>query len=503
MNSAVEYSREWQDTMSLLVESRNSLKGRLDAAFARGDFLSFVRYTFPKYQVGGQHRLLAEQLRRVEQGKEKRLMVFMPPRHGKSEMCSIRFPAYFMGRHPDKQIICSSYGADLARDFGRKTRNLVDSSEYAELFETRLSEDSRASDKWNTPEGGSYVAVGVGGATTGRGADIFLIDDPVKDQGEADSEAIREKTWEWYCSVAYTRLMPGGAVILIMTRWHEEDLAGRLIEAEKSGGDQWTKIILPAIAEDDDPLEREPGEALWPEWYDLETLEQTRRVLTTGGGQRFWTALYQQRPAPEEGDFFRREWIKYYTERPESLLYYASSDYAVTASGGDYTVLLVWGVDSFNNIYVVDMYRSQDTTDVWCEVQCAMINEWRPFTWAAEKGQIEKSVGPFLRTMMDERRAYCEIKLFTSVVSKAQRAQSIRGRMAMGKVFFPAAAGWMADIVEEMLHFPSGRNDDIVDALALAGRMLDEQVGPALQVLTKRTHWNQGSEIVKTLQEAV
>ena len=194
--------------------------------------------------------MIAEKLEAVERGEIDRLMINMPPRHGKSELASRRFPAWFLGRHPNKSVIAASYNSDLAADFGRQVRNIVAAREYANLFETKLAEDSRAANRWNTDAGGSYVAAGVGTAITGGGADILLIDDPVKDREEADSEIQRQKVWDWYTSTAYTRLAPGGRIIVIQTRWHEDDLSGRLLVEQAKGGDKWEILELPAITSD-------------------------------------------------------------------------------------------------------------------------------------------------------------------------------------------------------------------------------------------------------------
>ena len=203
-----------------------------------------------------------EDLHGVERGEVDRLAIFCPPRHSKSELASRRFPAWYLGRHPDHQIICCSYGDELAMDFGRNVRDIVEGSEYRHLFPgTSIRRDSRSAERWQTAQGGVYVSAGVGSGITGRGAHIALIDDPIKNREEADSETHRRRVWDWFTNVLYTRLMPGGAVILIMTRWHEDDLGGRLLEAEEAGGDKWDIVNLPALARADDPLGRMPGEA--------------------------------------------------------------------------------------------------------------------------------------------------------------------------------------------------------------------------------------------------
>jgi hypothetical protein len=263
----------------------------------RSSLLHFTTYTFPDYQVAHHHRLICDRLDRVERGELRRLMIFMPPRHGKSELASRRFPPYVLGRNPDKEIISASYGANLAVDFGREVRNTVASRRFAALFpDVRLAPDSTAKDRWHTNGRGGYVAAGVGTAITGRGANILNIDDPVKDRAEAESETVRGSIWAWYRSTAYTRLEKDAAVILTMTRWHEDDLAGRLLEQAQVEGDAWDVLCLPAFSPE--------GSALWPEKYDEAALRQIRSVLEL----REWGALYEQNPRPSGASFFDMEY---------------------------------------------------------------------------------------------------------------------------------------------------------------------------------------------------
>jgi len=431
---------------------------------AQKGLIQFTEHTFHQYVPAEHHKLIAEKLEAVERGEIDRLMINMPPRHGKSELASRRFPAWFLGRHPDKSIIAASYNSDLATDFGRQVRNILETDEYRGLFGTTLADDSRAANRWNTKEGGAYVAAGVGTAITGRGADVLLIDDPLKDREEADSELHRQKVWDWYTSTAYTRLAPGGRIIVIQTRWHSDDLSGKLLEEQKRGGDEWTILELPAI--------NEAGEALWPDFYPLKTLERTRSVLPA----RDWSALYQQRPTPEEGDYFKREWFRFYDSLPNHLRMYGASDYAVTDKGGDYTVHGVAGVCPDDNLYIVDVWAGQTQSNIWIESFIDLVAKHKPLNWGEEQGQIIKSLGPFIDKRMRERRVYCQRTQFTSVSDKPTRARSFQARAAMGKVYLPHNAPWVADLVGCLLQFPAGRNDDYVDMLGLIGRMLDTMV---------------------------
>lgn len=439
--------------------------------------------------------MIADALERVAGGSCKRLMIQMPPRHGKSELASRRFPAWFLGRMPNRNIIAASYNSDLATDFGREVRNIVDSSRYNALFPmVSLASDSAAANRWHTEQGGMYVAAGIGTAVTGRGAHVLLIDDPFKDREEADSEVIREKKWRWYTSTAYTRLESDikgditedddlwmdlledirkgdaepfeGAVIVINTRWHEDDLSGRLLKQQAEGGDEWEMLDLPAILD--------TGKALWPEKYDIDRLHQIRKNI----GERDWSALYQQRPAPEEGAYFKRDWFKSYTEQPKHLRIYGASDYAVTKDGGDWTVHIVCGVDEDDNIYVLDVWRSQELADESVDVFCTLVKDHRPMMWAVDRDQIVRSIGPFMRKHMRDRKAYCRVEeLPMGRNDKPMRARSIQARASMGKVYLPKEAPWLGDFMGELLVFDAGKHDDQVDAFGLIGRMLDEMIG--------------------------
>jgi predicted phage terminase large subunit-like protein len=428
---------------------------------AKDRLIEFTQYTNPAYVPAAHHYKIAKALEDVEAGLCNRLMIFMPPRHGKSELASRRFPAWYMGRNQSKQIIASSYSSDLAEEFGRNVRDIVRDPTFTRVFDgVTLSPDAKAIGRWNTNTGAIYKAAGVGRGISGFGADCFLIDDPVKDHEEADSDTYRDRVWNWYTSTAYTRLMPGASIILIMTRWHDDDLAGRLLEEERKGGDKWRVLSLPALSDD--------GLALWPEWFNEERLEQTRKVV----GQRDWSALYQQEPVPEGGSFFQKSWIQWYDVRPKHLRYYGASDYAVTEGGGDYTVHGVCGVDANDDIYLVDWYREQADPEEWLDELFDLMTQWKPVEWGEESGQIIKSLNSLIRKRQQEEKVYCHRVQYASVTDKPSRAQAIRGRLAQGKVFLPRTE-WARKLVQELLRFPAGKWDDQVDVLALFGRMLD------------------------------
>lgn len=461
---------------SLLLSSLaelETLTKALAARKARNSLLSFTEYTNPIYARAQHHAQIAAALEEVERGDNDRLMIFMPPRHGKSELASKRFPAWCLGRNPRRQIIAASYNSDLADDFGRNVRNIVAEPEFGQVFpKVTLAPDSKAAGRMNTNYGGAYVAAGVGTAVTGRGADIALIDDPFKDRQEADSERRRELVWDWYRSTLYTRLMPGGSIVLIQTRWHEDDLAGRILEQE---GDQWKVLELPAINTD--------GEALWPEWYDVEALNRIKNTI----GPREWSALYQQKPQPDEGTFFRREWFSEWKVLP-SLRYYGTSDYAVTDGGGDYTVHRIWGVCPAGDVYRIAGYREQSTSDKWIEAKLDLIAKYKPLAWFGEGGVIQKAIEPMLKRRMRERNVHCRLEWLPSVADKPTRARSFQAMAATGRVHFEPGAD-----LSEFLVFPAGKHDDDVDTASLIGRAID-QAHPAIvrgNTDTKpRDRWN-------------
>lgn len=442
-----------------------------DYAFSR--LIAYAAYQWPSYTDAPHHRRIARHLEMVERGEITRLMITMPPRHGKSMLASEFFPAWYMGRNPDHYVVTATYAQELADDFGRKVKNQIEDASFQAVFPgVGLADDSKSAKRFHiegslggyehaTTQRGAFYAVGVGGPLTGRGAHLLLIDDPVKNREEADSETMRKKVKDWYTSTAYTRLMPGGRIVIIQTRWHEDDLSGWLLA--EHGHEDWTVLNLPAINDD--------GDALWPEQYDIEALERIRRALPS----RDWSALYQQRPAPDTGDYFKAEWIVPVDHIPprSEMMIYGGSDYAVTADGGDYTVHAVVGIDSEGHLYLLDLWRAQASSDVWVDSFCALVRKWKPIGWAEETGQIKSGVGPFLVKQMIETGSYTAREQFPTRGDKAVRAQSIRGRMALQGLRVPRHAPWLADFKSELMSFPVGVHDDQVDALGLVGQLMD------------------------------
>lgn len=460
---------------------------------AKNSILDFTRLTMPspedpdntdlsRYSAAKHHEVICAALEEVEAGRIQRLIITMPPRHGKSELASRRFPAWFLGKDPYRHLIFATYNDEFATDFGRHVRDTMRSDIYKQVFPLcNLKPGSQASDRIETNEGGIAVFVGRGGSLTGRGADLLIIDDPIKDREEADSKTLREKCWGWFTDVAMTRLMTAGAkVVIIMTRWHEDDLVGRLTDPKnscyvESEAANWKVLSLPAIAVADDPMGREVGQPLWPERFDLDFLNQAKRLNPKG-----FSALYQGSPSPDDGDYFKREWLKFYlpSELPRNLRIYVASDHAVSKDQErDATVLLPVGVDEDDNIWVLpDAWWRREDTETVVEAMINMMQRRNPLLWWAESGHITKSIGPFLRKRMQERQIYCAIDEVVPTKDKQTRAQSIRARMSMGKVFFPRFASWWPDAQDELLKFPSSTHDDFVDTLAHIGMGLDKQV---------------------------
>lgn len=445
----------------------------------------------PVFQAGAHHSIICKALERVYRGEIDRLIIEAPPRHTKSELATRRFPAWCLGHDPALQIISASYGADLARDFGRKVRDIVASREYQALFPgVDLRAGVKAADHWETSAGGEYTAAGVGGPITGRGAKIGIIDDPLKNQQEADSETYRERVWDWYTSTFYTRKMPGFRVVLILTRWDEDDLAGRLLAAQEKGGDRWHRVKLPAIANEGTTKER----ALWPAWYPLGELHRTRKAV----GPRVWRALYQQEPTADEGGYFKRDWFNWYEPKdlPRDLHRYGASDYAVTADDGDFSEHGVFGVNFSNDVYVIDWWFGQTTSDVWIDRKLDLVALHKPLAWFGEAGVIQKAIEPMLTLRWRERKIYFRMEWLTSIHDKVIRARAFQAIAASKRLYLPNTPMGHR-LAEQLVKFPSGKYDDAVDVCSLFGRALD-QTHPAIvkrdPTPTEKDRWRELSK---------
>jgi predicted phage terminase large subunit-like protein len=464
---------------------------------ARDSLIAFTEFTMPgisdpddsdqsRYDPQYFHKALAAALEEVEAGRLLRLIVTFPPRHGKSELTSRRFPAWLVGRDPYRHVMFATYNQPFSEDFGRQVRGIMQSSQYKTVFPgTTLAKGSAAADRLVTEQGGMLAFVGRGGSSTGRGADVLIIDDPLKDREEANSPTTRESLWDWYNDTMSSRLMSDtGAIIIIQTRWHEDDLVGRLTDpttpkynAEEAA--TWKIINIQAIAGDDDVLGREPGTALWPEKFGLPYLESFRRRNPVG-----FSALFQQSPTPEDGDFFKTDMLVSYkaNDLPRNLRKYAASDHAVgTKQHNDYTCLLIVGLDEWSNVWLLDCWWKREKTDKVVDAMLELMKRHKPLVWWAESGHISKSIGPFLFKRMREEKVYINIREQVPSADKVTRAQSIAGRASMGMVRFPSHLSWSERAKQECLKFPQGRHDDFVDALAHIGLGLDKLVRAPIQ----------------------
>jgi len=396
------------------------------------------------------HRLLIQHLEAVARGDIERLAIFMPPGSAKSTYASILFPSWLLSQDPKAMFLAASHTTELAERWGRRVRNLI--IENSAILKIALSEDNQAAQRWGLQEGGEYMAAGANVGIAGFRAKYGLIDDPIRSRQDADSQTVRDRIWDWYLNDFRPRLIPNARQILIQTRWHEDDLAGRCLNHQ-----HWDVLSLPAFAKVDDQLGRSVDEPLWHDddyGYGAQLL-----ALRENTPARIWSALYQQEPTPDEGDFFN-----------------GASDYAVTGDGGDYTVHMVFGVDHLNNLYLLDVWRGQKTSDIWVEALCDLVEKYRPLGWAEENGQIKSGVGPFLEKRMRERRVYCNRSQFPTRGDKAVRARSIQGRMALDGLFYPKKAPWVADWLAEILNLWAAKHDDQGDAMGLVGQLLDQMV---------------------------
>lgn len=445
------------------------------------------------FEPAAHHRLIISEIRAFLADPDMDvLMLHAPPGSAKSTYLSILLPPHYLAANPSNSILAATHSQEFAQRWGRRVRNdvLLD----GHILGIQVSQDSSASDRWALTSGGEYYGVGAGVGISGFRADLGMCDDLFGSREDAYSATVRQKRWDWYLDDFCGRLKPGAKRILMNTRWHEEDVAGREIARIKSGLVRGKIIDIPAIAEANDALGRRPGEYLWddPEGYNYGSFLRARQREVS---PMTWSALYQQRPAPEEGDYFKVDWFRSYTTAPDAatLRVYGGSDYAVTADGGDYTVHIVVGVDPEGRMYVLDLWRGQASSDKWVETFCDLVTRWKPVAWAEEQGQIKAGVGPFLDRRQRERRAYVAREAFPTRGDKAVRAQSIRGRMALEGLYLPANAPWVADLRSELLSFPAGKHDDQVDALGLVGQLLDKMLhGVAARPATKpqRDRWD-------------
>jgi predicted phage terminase large subunit-like protein len=422
----------------------------------------------------------------VALGNVTRLIIDLPPRNGKSELISKYFPAWYLGKFPDNRIILASYESDFAAGWGRKARDLIE--EFGPgFFNINVRGTSSAAHRWDL-EGynGGMITAGAGGAISGKGSNIFIIDDPIKNQDEAYSKLQRERIWEWYRSVVYTRLdTDTSAIILMMTRWHADDLAGRLIKEMEKGGDQWTVVSLPAIAEEYDLLGRKPGEPLWPERFPADHLMRIKAAV----GPEWWAALYQQRPVLQQGMLFKRQYFRYF-DRDGDIYKLTASDGRVknvkardcwtfqtcdpaasTRTTADYFVLGTWTVTPDNDLLLEDILRDRLEGPDQPKLFRQAYDRWHPRFQAVESAGLGKTL---FQMLVREGLPVKDLQSTGQDLDKLTRARPAAVRMEAGSVYFRKNAPWMPEYEEELIAFDKGVHDDQVDVTSYAARCLVE-----------------------------
>lgn len=448
---------EQEAFFSELAEYENSVKRER----AQVDFASFVKEMWPGFIDGRHHKVMGKKFQEIAEGKVKRLIINMPPRHTKSEFASFLLPAWFLGKFPQKKIIQTSNTAELAVGFGRKVRNLVDSEQYAKIFpNVNLRSDSKAAGRWATNVGGEYFAIGVGGTVTGKGADLLIIDDPHSEQEAAlaaTSPEVFDKVYEWYTSGPRQRLQPGGSIIVVMTRWSKKDLTGKILQSMiDKDGEHWEVISFPAILPSGNPL--------WPEFWSLPELEALRLELPAGK----WNAQYQQEPTSEEGAIIKREWWKLWEpEKPPRCEFIIQSwDTAFTKSErADYSACTTWGVfykdENANdpNVILLDAFKKRMEFPELKEKAFNYYKEWEPDAFIVE---AKASGAPLI---FELRAMGIPVQEFTPSRGndKMVRINSVSDLFASGKVWAPATR-WADELIEEMAAFPNSDHDDLVDS---------------------------------------
>jgi len=492
----LEAVADMEDSKEALVVRRELAQRQLSRRHLIG---SVIRFN-PDYLAGWVHKDICSRLekfmRDVEEGRSPRLMLQMPPRHGKSTLASVEFPAWVLGHHPDWELMVTSYAETLALDFSRSVRERMRDPEYNVLFpETKLDRENQNAKGWKTTKKGMFLPAGVEGPLTGKGAHILTIDDPIKNSQEAESELKRSGILKWYGSTAYTRLAPGGGVLIIQTRWHLDDLSGRLeMDMAEGNGDVFEVVRYPAVAVEDEKY-RKKGDSLHPERYNYAQLKMIRKAV----GERTWAALYQQNPVPDEGAQFQRSMIQYYREEelPDLLTMVAAWDLAIGQKEvNDKTVGFTWGKDISGNFWFVDCRHGHFDALEICEEICDSFTKHKPYTVGIEKDKTALAVGPLLDTIIDSRELYSlhvtELRPMLEG-NKVKRCRTLQGLMRRGMVFLPHPdeADWVEEFVTELLQFPYGRRDDHVDAAAWLALMATETPSPGMNysVVPKRKTW--------------
>lgn len=450
--------------LRVLEAQLSRLEKLKEQELCRSKFIKFVEKVWPTFISGRHHKIMADAFEQVAEGKLKRLIINMPPRHTKSEFASYLLPAWFLGKFPEKKVIQTSHTAELAVGFGRKVRNLVDSEVFSEIFPNlSLQADSKAAGRWNTSKGGDYFAIGVGGAVTGKGADVLIIDDPHSEQEAAlaaTNPEIYDKTYEWYTSGPRQRLQPGGAIVVVMTRWSLRDLTGQVLKASaQRGAEEWKVIEFPAIMPSGNPL--------WPEFWSLKELLALREELPNSK----WQAQYQQQPTSDSGAIIKREWWMWWEQDspPKCEFLIMSLDAAQEANNrADYNALTTWGVflneETRNyNIILLNAIKKRLEFPELKSLVLEEYREWEPDAFIVEK----KSNGAAL--YQELRRMGVPVSEFTPSKGndKISRANAVADLFRSGIVWAPQKR-WADELVDEVAAFPSGENDDLVDSTTQA-----------------------------------
>jgi len=454
-----------KDEQGAITEILEELRTRKVRAKAQDDFMEFVHVVWPTFIHGRHHERMAKAFEEVARGEVKRLIINMPPRHTKSEFASYLLPAWFLGKFPHKKVIQTSHTAELATGFGRKVRNLVDSEPYKKVFpQIELQTDSKAAGRWNTNFGGDYFAIGVGGAVTGKGADILIIDDPHSEQEAAIgayNPEVYDKVYEWYTSGPRQRLQPGGAIVIVMTRWSLRDLTAQVLKsAANRGGEEWKVIELPAILPSDKPL--------WPEFWSEKELKALREELPSGK----WMAQYQQQPTSDTNAIIKREWWKWWEgERPPACEFIIQSwDTAHEMKKvNDFSACTTWGVfyndedRGLPNIILLNAAKQRVEFPELKKWAYEEWEEWEPDSFLVEKKAAGAPLIQEFRAMGIPVQEYSPGK----GQDKITRLNSVADLFASGKVWAPRTR-WAEELVDEVASFPSGEHDDLVDSMTLA-----------------------------------
>lgn len=462
-----------------MVQSQNFYtlyERELKLHIAKHSYADYVQLVHAgKWKEAAHLNLVCHELENIIRGDTKRLMLFLPPRHGKSMCVTETFPSFFLGHFPEKRVIELSYGAQLAQMFGKLNRDKF--SEFGnDVFGVKLSRQHFAKTNWGIAgTGGGMISVGIGGSVTGHGADLIIIDDPIKNRLEAESKTYRERLWNEYQSTVATRLHAGGSIIIILTRWHFDDLAARLLNPGYGKVEDWKVISLPAVCDDplSDPLGRKEGETLWPSGgYDENWAAQKKESV----GTYVWSALYQQRPAPSAGGLFKRLWWKHWKIMPGDLFDFIQSwDCAFKDSkSSDFVVGQIWARSRSNpaNRYLLDQIRGRMSFT-------ETVNAIRQFSgkWPQTQRKLieDKANGTAVIDVL--RKEIPGIVPVEPMGGKVVRAQAVTAAVEAGNVFIPdiSAATWVSDFVEELAAFPNGANDDMVDALTQANTYYNDR----------------------------